>query len=81
MQITLLCFGHLTAYFGSEPCEMDMPEGSTIRDVAVELERLEPRACQLAQTCRFALNEEYASLDTPLTPDCTVAALPPMSGG
>ncbi len=81
MQIHLLCFGHLTDYFGAEPRLMEMPDGATVQDLVEELERLEPRASQLAKRCRFALNEEYTSLQALLTPGCTVAALPPMSGG
>lgn len=81
MTVNLLCFGHLTDYFGAEMRPIEVMEGATIQDLIAEMERLEPRVSPLASRCRFALNEEYTTLQARLTPDCTVAALPPMSGG
>ncbi len=81
MRVTVLCWGHLTDYFGSEGFELELPEGSQIQNVITLLEQREPKATRLTRSCRYALDEEYAPLDTPLQDGCTVAILPPMSGG
>jgi molybdopterin converting factor subunit 1 len=81
MQVQVLCFGHLADYFGSDSFEVSLPLGAKVSDLVAELERREPRAQALGKRCRFALNEEYTTLDAPLWEGCTVAALPPMSGG
>ena len=41
----------------------------------------DPRLSSLSRICRFAVNEEYAPLETTLADGDTVAVLPPMSGG
>jgi len=81
MRVTVLCWGHLTDYFGSDGFEVELPEGSTIQTVVTLLEQREPKAAGLTRRCRYALDEEYAPLETPLYDGCTVAILPPMSGG
>ncbi len=81
MRLTVLCFGHLTDYFGSEPLEIELPEEASMRVLAEALERRDPRAANLTRRCRFALNEEYVALETELHDGDVAAALPPMSGG
>ena len=81
MKVTVLLFGHYSDYFGGQPLDLDLPEGSTVQDVTVKLAESDPRLADLKRYCRFAVNEEYAAQDTILSEGCTVAVLPPMSGG
>jgi molybdopterin synthase sulfur carrier subunit len=81
MTVSVLFFGHYSDYFGGEPLSVTLPEGATVCDLAQTLAERDPRLSNLAAHCRFAVAEEYASLDQPLQDNDTVAVLPPMSGG
>ncbi|HZO87011.1 MAG TPA: deoxyribonuclease IV [Chthonomonadaceae bacterium] len=81
MNVTVYLFGHYSDYLGSEPLEITLPSGATGRDLAALLVERDSRLADLASYCRCAINEEYADLDTALTEGCTVAFIPPMSGG
>ena len=81
MSVTVHLFGHYADVLGGVPVELTMPAGATVRDVAVLLAGRDTRLERLAEHCRFAVDEEYAALDAALLDGCTVAALPPMSGG
>jgi deoxyribonuclease-4 len=79
--VTVHLFGHYADLAGGEPVELTLSAGATVRDVATLLAERDTRLAQLVDHCRFAVDEEYASLDSPISDGCTVAALPPMSGG
>ena len=81
MDVTVLFFGHYSDTTGGSPLEMCVPEGTCVRDLALLLAARDPRLKGIESHCRFAVNEEYAAHDTPLFEGCTVAVLPPMSGG
>ena len=81
MKTTVLLFGHYREIAGGEPIELEVPEGETVRSLANRLSEAYPKLSGIETYCRFALNEEYATLDAILTEGDTVAVLPPMSGG
>ena len=81
MRVSVLLFGHYSDYFPDQPLSFDLPDGATVHDIAVTLEEHDTRLIQLERRCRFAIEEEYASQNSPLFDGCTVAVLPPMSGG
>ena len=81
LTVTVQLFGHYSDVLGGAPVELSLPGGATVRDVAVLLAERDARHEKLADHCRFAVDEEYAALDSLLSDGCTVAALPPMSGG
>ena len=80
-EITVQFYGHYSDYFGGEPLTLTLPADSTIRDVAAALAARDARLADLEKHCRFALNDEYAALDAPISDGATVAVMPPMSGG
>lgn len=83
MRINLLAFGILRDLLGSSVGPVDLPAGSTVRDL---LER-----CRLAHhgaappdlwsSLAVAVNREYVSASQPLADGDEVALLPPVSGG
>ncbi len=81
MKVTVYFFGHYSDFCGGEPQEVLLPTDATVRDLAALLEQKDPRLAGLTTHCRYAVNEEYANLDTRLTEGGTVAFIPPMSGG
>jgi len=74
-------FGHYSDYVGGQPLAVTVPYGVSLNDLAQSLVRIDERLSTIAQHCRFAIDEDYAALDAVLKEDCTVAVLPPMSGG
>jgi molybdopterin converting factor small subunit len=81
VKITVHLFGHYADLFHGQPIELLAPPGSQVRDVAAQLAGRDARLANITSHCRFAVDEEYASLDTEVTDGCTIAVLPPMSGG
>ncbi len=81
LAIEVYFFGHYSEYFGGEPLAVQLPFGASLNDLAQQLAQSDDRLQAIAQHCRFAIDEDYALLDTALKKDCTVAVLPPMSGG
>lgn len=56
-------------------------EGATIRDVSAQLARRFPAAAGLIERSRFAVNQQFANLETRLNEGDEVAVIPPVSGG
>lgn len=81
MRVNVLLFGHYSDYGSGQPLEFDLPAPATLRQLLPLLTERDSRLKNLDGYCRFAVNEEYATLDDALTEGCTVAVLPPMSGG
>jgi deoxyribonuclease-4 len=81
LAIEVQFFGHYSDYFDGQPVPVRLPYGASVSDLVQLLVRADARLEGIAQHCRFAVNEDYAALDAVLKEDCTVAVLPPMSGG
>ncbi len=60
---------------------LDVPEGSTIGEVATQCATQFPGIKALLPSLAIAINEEYAALDAKLKDGDEVAFLPPVSGG
>lgn len=83
MNIQVLLFAQLRDAFGCSQLILELPADSTVAD-AIDLlaARHAPiAALQNARALAFAVNEQYASSATPLTAGCTLALIPPVSGG
>lgn len=80
MTVTVLLFASYADALGKSAIELDVPPGSTVRDILSTLasmtggDRLPPRPL-------VAVNEEYASLHTELLGGEEVAVIPPVAGG
>ena len=81
LSIEVQFFGHYSEYFGGRPLSVSLPFGAKLNDLVKLLVEADARLDSMTQGCRFAVGEDYASLDAVLKEDCTVAVLPPMSGG
>ena len=60
---------------------IDLPNGSSVRDVLSYYEARTPRLRDSLPSLALAVNQQYAGPDTILKPDDEVALLPPVSGG
>lgn len=85
MNIKLLYFAKLREQLGTSEETLDLPEGAAM--VAMLLDVLRARggiwAAALAAggNFRVAVNQELASMTTPLANDDEVAIFPPVTGG
>ncbi|MGH9565909.1 MAG: molybdopterin converting factor subunit 1 [Candidatus Angelobacter sp.] len=81
MQIRVLFFGMLKDSAGRETEILDVPEGSTIGEVATQYAEQFPGIKALLPSLAVAVNQEYAAPETKLKDGDEVAFLPPVSGG
>lgn len=80
MTVTILFFGHYRDIVGDE-LHVIVESGATLETLLTQISANDTRLSNLSRLCRFAVNEEYAPLETVLSNGDTVAVLPPMSGG
>jgi molybdopterin converting factor subunit 1 len=60
---------------------MRLKEGSSVKDMAVEMLRLHPDMKSIEATIRYSVNFEIAEGEAPLHEGDEVAVLPPVAGG
>lgn len=80
MRVAVRLFGHYRDIAG-DGCDMDIPIGATVQDLAAVLAGTDNRLGLLTTHCRAAVNEEYVPAETTLCDGDEVAFIPPMSGG
>ncbi len=61
--------------------QMELPENTSLQQLAEILEQKDARLAGLSACCQFAVNHEFAERGTLLCEGDRVAALPPSSGG
>ncbi|ADV65732.1 molybdopterin converting factor subunit 1 [Deinococcus maricopensis] len=78
MHITVILFARLRREAGLETLHLELPPGATARDAAHAVETQHHLSLR---GCMIAVNETYATPDTPLSDHDEVAFLPPVAGG
>lgn len=78
MKIKILAFASARDALGFGEKEVEIKEKTTPKEL---LSHLDPACFEKLTPSRVAINHEYAEWDTPLTGDCELAILPPVSGG
>ncbi len=77
MQIKILVFGQLTDIFNSREIRLGVPADTN--NLQAELHTLYPELAD--KKYLIAVDKQTISSNTTLTEGCTVALLPPLSGG
>lgn len=77
----ILAFGSATDILGWQEREIGWRAAMTVRDAIEVLERECPRLAEARGRLKFAVNESYATLDTPLAAGDELAIIPPVAGG
>lgn len=81
MKCQVLLFAQLRESIGSNQLEIDLPARATVGDainhLAAQYELIAAMRGQLA----IAVDERYQPLNAKLTDGCTIALIPPVSGG
>lgn len=81
MRLTILYFAHLPERTGTREEVCELPDGAGVPALVALLEAAHPALKGALSACRVAINEEFARADAPLADGCTVAFIPPVSGG
>jgi molybdopterin converting factor subunit 1 len=81
MKIRLLYFAVLRDISGTAEEELELASGTRAVDVWSSLRSRFPKLAAYATVPMTAINEEYASPDTPLHEGDELAFIPPISGG
>lgn len=79
--VKVLLFGAAADRAGTRETEVPVGPGATLAEVWSALVGRHPGLAPLRETLAFAVNNEYAGKDAPVSPGDEVAVLPPVSGG
>ena len=81
MRVSVLFFGVLKDLVGKSGESLDLPEGSSVRNVLEHYTSHVPRLAESLASLAVAVNQQYAGTGTKLKSNDEVALLPPVSGG
>ena len=81
MRVRVLFFGVLKEVAGKSTEEVELPEGSSVREVLERYEAQIPQLKGLLPSVACAVNQQYSGPETKLSADDELALLPPVSGG
>ena len=77
----MLFFASLKDLVGESEIEVDLQEKTSVRHVFQELQIQHPELKKYETVLLIAVNQEYSSLDTSISPGDEIAFFPPVSGG
>ncbi|CAA0156293.1 Molybdopterin synthase, small subunit (sulfur carrier) [Tenacibaculum maritimum] len=80
IKISILFFGIATDLVGNSSLTITIPSNTSVQELRQLLTTKFPNLKQITSYA-IAVNEEYASKETILTANDTVAIIPPVSGG
>jgi molybdopterin converting factor subunit 1 len=80
MRVKSLFFAAYRDAVGAEELELELPDGSTVRDL-IDRVRRRSGADALPESPAVAVNREYAAVGTVLHDGDEVAFIPPVAGG
>ncbi|HEX7151487.1 MAG TPA: molybdopterin converting factor subunit 1 [Thermoanaerobaculia bacterium] len=81
MKVRLLLFAVLRDIAGTNELPLDLPAGTTARDVWTQLRAQHAQLAEYALPPMTAVNESYAAPDTVLQEGDELAFIPPVAGG
>jgi molybdopterin synthase sulfur carrier subunit len=81
MHSTVLLFAQLADATGTDLIDLELPDGSTVRDALDLLSARHEPIAAMRDRIAVAVNEQYEHPDATLPDGCTIALIPPVSGG
>lgn len=81
MRVEVLLFGMLKDFVGASSETLELPEGSTVRDLLTTYRERVARFGAYEKSLAVSVNQEYARPDRRLSDGDEVGFLPPVSGG
>ncbi len=79
--VCVLTFGSAVEALGWQRREVPATSAMTVGALVTELERDCPRLAAARERVSYAVNQQYATLETPIKAGDEVAIIPPVSGG
>ncbi|MBC8202525.1 MAG: molybdopterin converting factor subunit 1 [Planctomycetes bacterium] len=77
----VLFFASAAEATGQREQTVEVALGATVAELFAILSSESPALQQLQKICAFAIEEKLVHADTEITESCTIAVLPPVSGG
>ncbi len=81
MKVRVRCFAAVREIVGAGELIIELPEGSSLRQLVDQIGDRFPQLEGLASSLLLSVNREYAPYHKKLTPGDEVALIPPVSGG
>src|SRR5207249_7501306 len=81
MTVRVRLFARARDLAGTDRLELILPVDARVGDLRQALSRVCPALASFLDRCAIAVQDEFASDDTPLSAESEVAVLPPVSGG
>lgn len=81
MKCQVLLFAQLREAIASDRLTIDLPDRATVGDALDHLAQRHPGIAAIRAKLAIAVNERYQPLTSRLTHGCTIALIPPVSGG
>jgi molybdopterin converting factor small subunit len=81
MHVKVLLFAAFREAVGASRLDVEVPEGTTVRQVFSVLQEAHPRLGVLLPYTTYARNREVVDGDAVVTPDDEIVFLQPASGG
>jgi molybdopterin converting factor subunit 1 len=81
MRCTILFFAHVRDTVGTDREEITLRDGATVQDALGVIIAQHAAVAPMADRLAVAVNEKYCARNTPLPDGCTIALIPPVSGG
>ncbi|MDZ7727718.1 MAG: MoaD/ThiS family protein [Dehalococcoidia bacterium] len=81
MSVTILPFASVADAVGKRRLELEHHPGDRVAELRDRLLESYPQLERYAPNLMYAVNEEYVTLDDPVSDGSTLALIPPVSGG
>jgi len=81
MRSEVLLFAQLREAIGRDRLMIELPNGATVGDALEALAAQHQAIAQMRGRIAIAVNEKYQPITAKLTDGCTIALIPPVSGG
>ena len=81
MLCTVLLFAQLAEALNTRQLTIELPDESNVGDALEVLANQYEAIENIRDSIAVAVDESYAGMQTTLTADCTIALIPPVSGG
>ncbi len=81
MTVCVRIFASVREILGQDVLEIELPDDACVATLRECLEREFPVLERSLSSCRFAVDLEFASENTPLSTTSDIALIPPVSGG
>lgn len=81
MSVEVKLFAVARQLAGSDTIRIELREGATVAELRAALAQQYPDLANVLRHVMFALDADYASDDTVISPTAEIACIPPVSGG